>query len=228
MRKNVDRSKKPRGTLTSEKIVEVAMKMIDEQGIEAFSMRKLATELKVDPMAIYYYFKNKQTLIKQLVKQALDFTQLESIDWHRGETIDWKQGVKAFARYYIGLCRAHPNLIQHLVTNPESGYQTIQEGNEILFSALLAGGLPAHEVIRVSDILIDYLNGYSLAESTGRLPTNKERIQSFENMLDELSPEQFPATFKVIQQIDGPVETDFEVGLDLILAGISSCKTSIN
>lgn len=220
MKKNVGRPKRGKSTLTHEKIIETAMKMVDAQGIEAFSMRKLAAELRVDPMAIYYYFKNKQSILQELIKVALDFSDLKPMDCSEGEVVDWKDAVKNFARYYVGLCRKHPKLVQYLVINPKSGTESIQAGNEILFSALLSGGFSSQTIIRVTDVIIDYLNGFTFAESSGMMPDNEQRTQEFRASMVIGDEKQYPVTRKIIEGIEGEIATDFEIGLDFILAGV--------
>jgi AcrR family transcriptional regulator len=52
----------PDEPLSHERIVSTALALVDEKGLPALSMRRLATALGVDPMAIYYYLPNKAAL----------------------------------------------------------------------------------------------------------------------------------------------------------------------
>src|SRR6266702_7576911 len=52
-----------RRPLTRERILHVGLRLIDQQRLEAFTMRKLAQELGVDPMSIYRHFENKDALL---------------------------------------------------------------------------------------------------------------------------------------------------------------------
>ena len=54
--------------LTRERILSTALSMVDEEGIEALSMRRLARELGVDPMAIYHHLPNKRALLSGLIE----------------------------------------------------------------------------------------------------------------------------------------------------------------
>src|SRR5712692_3241040 len=56
-----------RRPLTRERILQTGLWMIDQQGLEAFTMRKLAQELGVDPMSIYRHFENKEALLDGVV-----------------------------------------------------------------------------------------------------------------------------------------------------------------
>ena len=55
-----------RERLTREKIIEAAMEMLDREGEKGFSMRKLAADLGVDPMAIYHHHSSRRTLIHEV------------------------------------------------------------------------------------------------------------------------------------------------------------------
>ena len=58
---------RPRPGLTPVLIVESAIALLDAEGADAFSMRKLGTHLGVDPMAVYHYFPNKTALFDGIV-----------------------------------------------------------------------------------------------------------------------------------------------------------------
>ena len=57
-----------RERLTREKIIEAAMAMLDREGEKGFSMRKLAAELGVDPMALYHHHSSRRTLIHEVLR----------------------------------------------------------------------------------------------------------------------------------------------------------------
>ena len=76
-------------------------------------------------------------------------------------------------------------------------------------------------LIRLADIIIDYLNGYGLAESTGRIPTNGERISQYQHWLATADSQKYPVTRGIIETMQGDIATDFNLGLDRILVGIN-------
>lgn len=63
------RGRKP--GLTREQIIDAALALADQEGLAAFSLRKLAAELGVTPMALYSYFQDKDALLDAMVGQAL-------------------------------------------------------------------------------------------------------------------------------------------------------------
>jgi AcrR family transcriptional regulator len=66
--------------LTQERIVAAGLAIVDEHGWDAFSMRRLAEELDVWPMAVYRYFRHKDELVDAIVAAAADRVELPDDD----------------------------------------------------------------------------------------------------------------------------------------------------
>lgn len=62
----------PPGRHSRDGIVEVALRLLDEYGIADLSMRRLATELDVQPSALYWHFENKQSLLAAVADRIVD------------------------------------------------------------------------------------------------------------------------------------------------------------
>jgi AcrR family transcriptional regulator len=92
--------------LNKNSILKQALKIIDKQGVENLSMRALAKNLKVDPMAVYHYIPSKEILIQEVV--ALVFSKL---DTNLPSSKNWQGNVKVLLANYRDLVTQHPNLI---------------------------------------------------------------------------------------------------------------------
>lgn len=203
--------------LTRDRILTTALRLVDEHGVEALSMRRLATELGVDPMAIYHHLPGKQAILAGLIEIVFNELQLPAI-----ESATWQEQVRAFARAYHSLTRAHPNLILYLVTDPESCANAALVANEVLYTALAAAELSPVAIVRTADLVVDYLNGFALAESSDRIGKPGER-QELLRRLSEQPPEQFPTMRWVFNHLtQDEIQADIEVGLEIILAGIET------
>jgi TetR/AcrR family tetracycline transcriptional repressor len=66
------------GRLSRERIVEAVFRLLDRDGWEALSMRRLAQELDVWPMAVYRYFRDKDELVDALVAHVIQEVDLPS------------------------------------------------------------------------------------------------------------------------------------------------------
>lgn len=145
--------------LTRERIVRTALGLVDTYGIEALSMRRLASELDVDPMAIYHHLPGKEAVLAGIVQLVFSRLRVEA-----REDDDWREQVRAFARAYRDLVRAHPHLTLLLITNATAAGAPVLEANERLRRALRLSGLPDDQIGSAADVIVDYVHGFALAE----------------------------------------------------------------
>ena len=192
-----------------------ALRLVDEHGMEALSMRRLAAELGVDPMAIYHHLPGKDAVISGLVG-----TVFAGMRVPQAESIRWQDRVRDFAWALRGLVRAHPNLALHVIRNAAVGVVAALEASEVLYEALEASGLPPQTVLRTADLVVDYVNGFALAEFSGPLGQPGDRRELLAQ-LEERPAERFPAMRRVLGALsDDELRVDFEFGLDVILSGL--------
>ncbi len=152
------RGRPPR--LSRERIVETALALIDAHGLEAFTMRALATELGSDPMAVYRHFGNKAELLGAISDGLLaDIGALE-IDG------DWRGEIVRLATHARSRLADHPGLAAVLVSAPltPSSLTVTAEGMAMLQSA----GFTAEVAAAGIDALYSYVLGYALVEQAGR------------------------------------------------------------
>ena len=217
MERRAGRPKAGQERLTRELIIGAALRLIDEEGMDALSMRRLAAELGVDPMAIYHHLPGKAAVVTGVVEAV--FAELRvPPPGDKG----WQDGVRAFARAYRDVARAHPHLVLHLVTNAEAAAAATLEASEALYAALEAGGLPPATVVRAADVVVDYVTGFALAETARPLGEPGDRRE----VLDQLRArptEQLPSLRRVFGGLtEDQLRGDFEFGLDVILAGVEA------
>lgn len=203
--------------LSRERILSVALQMVDEQGMQAFSLRRLAAKLQVDPMALYYHLPNKQAILAGLVERVFAGLRLPPASRE-----NWPEQVRAVARAYYGLARAHPHLVLYLVTDRASAAVAALDLNEALYGVLIEAGLSPQMIVQASDLVVDYVNGFALAEvseSTGQ----PDEWRELRELLDVQPSERFPALRYVFGNLAGEDSRDsFEAGLDIIVAGIAA------
>jgi AcrR family transcriptional regulator len=216
MARRLGRPKAGQELLTRQRILTAALRLVDEGGVEAFSMRRLAADLGVDPMAIYHHLPGKRAVLAGLVGLVCAELRLPAPGVGA-----WPERVRAVARAYRGLVLAHPNLARHLIADAEAATVAALEVNEALFEALAAAGLPAPAIVRAADLVVDYIHGFALAEAAG--PVGQTSVwPELVARLDELPHERFPALRRVLGGLreDDRRADPFEAGLDIILAGI--------
>src|SRR4028119_235068 len=79
--------------LTRKRILEAALSLVDEEGIGSVSMRRLAKELGIDPMAIYHHLPNKRALLSALIEEV--FSKMRAPG--PGKSEDWRERVRTWA-----------------------------------------------------------------------------------------------------------------------------------
>jgi hypothetical protein len=134
----------------------------------------------------------------------------------------WQDRVRGWARAYRDLARAHPNLVLHLVSNAEAGAAAALEASESLYEALEASGLPPRTIVRAADLVVDYVNGFALAEAAGPLGQPGDRRELLAR-LEAQPPGRFPTMRRVFGALsEDASRADFGFGLDVIIAGLEA------
>jgi AcrR family transcriptional regulator len=202
--------------LSEDRIFAAALALIDQAGLPALTMRRLAKSLGADPMAIYYHVENRDALVRGVLRMVFAKLRIPA-----GPQADWRLRVEGFARAYRALAWAHPNLVVYLVSEPGAAAEVALPANEFLFAAFQGAGLAPRQILRAVDVLMAFLYGYVLAERSGYLGRADER-KSFTAGLAARGAE-FPvaaALFAALNPAD--VRADFSAELDVVLNGIAA------
>ncbi|GAA4470571.1 TetR/AcrR family transcriptional regulator [Phytohabitans houttuyneae] len=196
--------------LTRDAILAAALALVDEQGIEALSMRKLAARLQVDPMSIYHHVPNKAALVSGLVHAV--FAEMAPFPAAAGP---WQERVRAWARAYRDLALAHPNLVLQIVTDAAAASAAAIQVSEPLYAALASAGLEPRAVVHAAGTLVDFVNGYALGASAATPAATGDHLAA-------MDPAVVPTMHKVHEAVAGkPSGGGFEAGLDIIVRGVA-------
>jgi TetR/AcrR family transcriptional regulator, tetracycline repressor protein len=187
--------------------------------MEALSMRRLGATLGVDPMAIYYHLPGKRALIRRVVESVFATMSVPE----DGGT--WQDRVRAWGAAYRQLALAHPNLVLQIVTDPAAILVAAVQANEALYAALEAAGLPPEAVVGAADLVVDYVNGFALAQASAPA-AGTESMRSLVAELQRRPAEAFPVQRRVLgEHPDVEGRDSFRFGLDVIIAGIEGLRS---
>jgi TetR/AcrR family tetracycline transcriptional repressor len=198
------------------------LELVDGQGIEALSMRRLAAELQVDPMAIYHHVPGKTAITAGLVQMV--FAELRVPQHVEADArASWQGRVRDWARAYRDLARAHPHLVLHLVSNPAAATVARLQAEEALYAAFADAGLSPAEIVGAASLIVDYLNGVALAESSG-LTDEAGDDADFLGHLRERPNDELPTMRRVYETLPEaqPHRDFFGFGLDTLIAGLEA------
>ena len=100
------------GKITRDVVLAAALEIIDRDGAEGLSMRRLARALNRDPMILCRHAPNKAALLHGVAEMVLGQLEVDPAD------PDWATQLRAIARDYRRLALAHPHVVPLLVTRP--------------------------------------------------------------------------------------------------------------
>lgn len=142
--------------LSAESIIETA-KFLMKKGRKVPSVRSLATQLNVDPMAIYYYFKNKNALLEALT------TSLMAEIYQPQENLNWQGELKRLCVSYIELLRKYNGLLKTMLSMTSHGpAQVFTERYQTIIAPLALHNKVEKDSL---DLLADYLHGFAFSTS---------------------------------------------------------------
>ncbi|WP_234977427.1 TetR/AcrR family transcriptional regulator [Ferrimonas marina] len=131
-----------------------AKNLLAEQG-KIPTLRALAAELNVDPMALYHYFANKAALL-----EAVTVSLLEAIYQPNPEG-QWQAEVRQLCHSYLELLSRYPGLLETMLKMSTDGPAQVFIAR--LEQALTPLALAKVEFEPLRDLLADYLHGVALA-----------------------------------------------------------------
>ncbi|MCH7310930.1 TetR/AcrR family transcriptional regulator C-terminal domain-containing protein [Acinetobacter sp. ANC 4805] len=151
---------KTKGNLSKELIVQTSITMIEEIGVEKFSLRKLAEKLNCEPMSIYYHLKNKDQIFDEIVDFLILSIQFES------EQLPIKQQLISIAQQWRTLAKTYSNFFPVLAVHQLNTHTGSQFMNQVL-AIFQSAGLPIQQGSYFLRILNYYLIGAGIDEAKG-------------------------------------------------------------
>lgn len=153
------------GGLTRAKIRRAALDLIDSEGLDAFSTRKLGAALGCEAMAIYWYYPSKDALLDAVVDELMS-----RVGGVAAGATDWVDALGDVARAYRGLAHDHPNAFPLVATRrftTEATYAFLEE----LFELAHRQGVDDRTTARFFRAVSAYCSGIALNEiATLRAP----------------------------------------------------------
>lgn len=210
-----------RRTLNARKISEAAIKLADGQGIEALSMRKLATNLGVTAMSIYNHVANKDDLLSLMLDHVVNEFDRPQID---GE---WKEMMRRRAHSMRQAFLRHPWAPALLISTITNGEQTMRDGDATL-GCLINAGFTYAAADWARNAIDSHTYGYTMQEINFPVEPKEYRAVAA-HYLPKIDKAEYPylhgATRALINgEYDGVTQFDF--GLNLILDGLARQQKS--
>jgi AcrR family transcriptional regulator len=139
-------------------LVEAAVHIADLEGFDAVSMRRLAQEVGLGTMSLYWYVEGKDDLLDLVLDHLIGEALLEP-----DELTDWRTGLTAIARHSRAMFLAHPWLVQVMGRRPYTGPNLLRHIDQSL--AVVDGlDLPSAVKMQILRVVDDFTAGQALGE----------------------------------------------------------------
>lgn len=142
-------------------ILDVALEIADDQGLDAVTMLAVARRLAVTPMALYRHVDNKADLLDGLVERLLDELPAVSTD------VAWDDQLRSIGEGLRATAKRHPTAFTLLFQRPVQTTRSLAARRRI-YAALREGGVAEPEIERVERLVSTIALGFVLSEAAGR------------------------------------------------------------
>jgi AcrR family transcriptional regulator len=212
-----------RPPLTRERILECALAVADAGGIEALTIRSLASELGVKPMSVYHHVPNKEAILDGIVD--LVFAEMESS--RTGEHTDWRSLIVARARATRRVLRRHPWAIGLALSRETPGPATLRHHDETI-RILRGGGFSVEATAHANALLDSFVYGFALQEAARPFGGTKLGRSEPPRTSTALDPVTYPHLVEMaVEHTHRPgydFADEFQLGLDLIVGAL--CRST--
>ncbi len=210
----------PATPLTRERIVATALALVDTEGLNALSMRRLGADLGVDPMAIYYHIPNKGALLDAIVEAVM--TEIDCT----ADTPDApaEERIMFAANAYLGAMLAHANAMPIMLTRGPNTPEAARPV-EFLIGVLRDAGLsPSQALAGMNSIASAVRGAAAMVGASGTEPPTPEQLEA---LAATFPADEFPhLTESAMCSQD--FARDFEFGVRALAKGLLMSRTEEN
>ena len=208
-----------RPSLSRERILRAAVEIMDAEGIEAVTMRRIGRELGVEAMSLYNHVEDKAAILDGICEVVMAEFAFPP------ETEDWEELARAGARAWRDMLRSHPNVIALFAErkHPMSSVAGLRP-MEFALDVIRRTGLSDDEVVRTFRVFGGYIMGFVLMEQGNMLSgvggAEKPTASDVAALLDA---NEVPCFVSLLPHlVDCDTDENFDFGLELLIAGIRS------
>jgi TetR/AcrR family tetracycline transcriptional repressor len=215
-------SRRRRDPLTQEAIVDAAIRVLDAEGLDGLSMRRVADELDTGAASLYWHVGSKDGLLDLILERVIGEQQVPAPDPER-----WQEQLKEVARTMRAMILRHRDIVRISIGRVPMGSNAL-EWSERVLAILRAGGVSDELAVLGHHLLISSVNGFTIDE-TGEggerppdAPPPEEMGRIVRNYIASLPAERFPNMvaladhYAIVDQ-----DTRFELLLDLFVDGLA-------
>ena len=208
--------------LSRERVLDAAIKLVDQGGLGSLSMRKLGQELGVEAMALYYHFANKDEVIDGIVDIVFSEIELPT------DGTGWKAAMRQRAISMRDVLLRHRWAINLMESRRNAGPANLRHHDAVIGN-LRAAGFENAMVARAYSLLDAYIYGFALTKINLPFDASEEVAEVAQGMLQRFPVNEYPNLVAYIAEHLKPgydYGDEFEYGLDLILDGLEKARAT--
>ena len=208
---------KTRTPLSRERALEVAVALADAGGIASLTMRRLAQELGVEAMSLYYHVSNKDDILDGMVDRVFGEIELPAT------TLDWKTAMRRRAHSTRAALRRHPWAISLMESRRAPGPANLRHHDAVL-GCLRHAGFSIELTAHAYAVLDSYVYGFARTEASLPFDTPDQTNEVADEIMQGFAAGEYPnlveLTTQHVLQPGYDFGNEFDFGLDLILEGL--------
>jgi AcrR family transcriptional regulator len=212
-----------RAPLSRKRVLETAVTLADRHGLEWLSMRKLADELGVAAMSLYYYVPNKLELIDGMIDIVFSEIEPPSLE------LDWKTAMRRRALSTREALNRHRWAVGHMEGRTSHGPANLRLHDAVL-GCLRAAGFSMEMTVHAYSVQDAYIYGFALQETdmSSETPDDfageaRRQMNAYEDVLADY-PHLVEVVGGYVAESGYDYATEFLFGLDLILDGLDRLR----
>jgi TetR/AcrR family tetracycline transcriptional repressor len=201
-------------------VVTAALAVVETEGGDALTMRRVADEIGVSASSLYGYVANKEELVQLVLEQIMAEIPAPPPD------ADWQGMLRAWARDTLAVFRRHPGVAGLSLGRVPFG-PAMLTAVERMLATLRSAGLPDQVAAFVGDLGSLYVAAFAYEQDITPVAEPGEFAAQAGAWLKSLPGEEFPNTVAVADLMVAGGGTDrFEWGLDVLIRGFASYLTA--
>lgn len=207
--------------LSRELILQTALRLADQGGLESLSMRKLGQELGVEAMALYYHFANKDEVLDGIVDLVFGEIELPA------PGAEWKTAMRRRALSLRDVLARHRWAIGMMESRRDPGPANLRHHDAVIGN-LRASGFDMATVAHAYAVLDAYIYGFALTKMNLPFQSGEEVAEVAHDMLAPFAPDEYPNLVAFITEHAMKPGYDFgdefEYGLHVVLDGLAMAR----
>lgn len=192
-------------------VVEAALRLLDEVGLEGLTTRRLAERLGVRSSSLYWHFQDKEELLDLLADRIMSEVPIPP------PALPWRERLERLLTGGRRCLRAHQDAARVLAGRPPRGPHWLAVADAAV-RAVVDAGLPAEETGDALQVLVGYLMGFALDEA---VQPGAPGDPGYEEFLRGLPSDRFPTLTRMAALLSHPdTDRQFGYGLAFLLDGL--------